>query len=76
MHIYIQFISLRVRPARVIVQREAVGPTQVCVDQNLTVRPVQVGPLDLSDVTPVGPEQEPVEQNEQDKEHNWDNQEN
>ena len=46
-------------PASVVVQGEAVGPAQVRVDEDLAVGAVQMGALDLGDVSPVCPEQIP-----------------
>lgn len=47
-------------PSCVIVQSKSVGPAQVGVDQNLSVQAVQVRSLNLRNVAPVSPEQEPA----------------
>lgn len=49
-------------PAGIIVQGEAVGPAQVCVDEDLPLRTVQVRPFDLGNVAPVCPEEVPETQ--------------
>lgn len=47
-------------PAGIIVQGEAIGPAQVCVDEDLPLRTVQVRPFDLGNVAPVCPEEVPL----------------
>ena len=46
-------------PARIIVQGKSIGPTQVCVDEDLPLRAIQVRPFDLGNVAPVCPEEVP-----------------
>lgn len=48
-------------PAYVVVQCESIGPAQVSVDQDFSFRAVQVRTFDLCNVTPISPEQEPVD---------------
>lgn len=49
------------QPSRVVIQSEPVWPAQVGVDQNLSVRSIQVRSLNLCNVTPVRPEEETAE---------------
>lgn len=51
-------IDVCVLPACVVIQRQAVGPAQISVNENLPVRTVQMSTLDLRNVTPIRPEQE------------------
>lgn len=51
-------IDVCVLPACVVVERQAVWPAQISVNENLPVRTVQMSSLDLRNVTPVRPEQE------------------
>ena len=46
-------------PAGIIVQGKAIGPTQVCVDEDLPLRAIQVRPFNLGNVAPVCPEEVP-----------------
>ena len=46
-------------PAGIIVQGKSIGPTQVCVDEDLPLRAIQVRPFDLGNVAPVCPEEVP-----------------
>lgn len=60
------------QPSRVVVQSESIWPAQVGVDQNLSVRSIQVRSLDLCNVTPVCPEQEAAESRFYQWEHSLD----